>query len=410
MSALICIDYLPGLLRAARLEDDHLEDMLILRDDRPVYVGNHYDGRLISLDRGLDAAFVDIGLDQPGFLPMGEVARSLKADKGLSEGDYLRVEVTREGADGKGVRLRARGDVALSGKKVSLVQARDPLADWLGRQGTLPEEILVTDAGVLRHLRRLLAENESGFSPEEVARCNHCLQADKPDLFETMGLEEALENLLQVDVPLPSGGSLIIEQGRSLTAIDVNKGTMQHNGGSEILHLLLCQEASVEIARQLRLRNIAGRILVDFPYLKAPESRKKLQACLKDALKRDPVSHKLFPLYLSGLQELTRKRAGRSLQELLLCPVGIGGLGHEPDAMTVGYAALRRLWCSCASGGQRRGSEISGANTGPELGVAADVALALEESAARFYVEERIGRKIKIESRPAEVEGFTVNI
>ncbi|MCZ4280067.1 ribonuclease E/G [Kiloniella laminariae] len=410
MSALICIDYLPGLLRAARLEDDRLEDILILRDDRPVYVGNKYDGRLVSLDRGLDAAFVDIGLSQPGFLPMGEVARSLKAEKGLSEGDYLRVEVTREGADGKGVRLRARGDAVPSGKKVSLVQACDPLADWLRRQEVLPEEILVTDAGVLRRLRLLFADPEAGFPVDEITNCDLSLQADKPNLFEAMGLEEALENLLQVDVPLSSGGSLIIEQGRSLTAVDVNKGSMQHNGGNEMLHLLLCQEASVEIARQLRLRNIAGRILIDFPHLKAPESRKKLQACLKGELKRDPVGHKLFPLYLSGLQELTRKRAGRSLQELLLRPVGIGGLGHEPDASAVAYAALRRLWCSCVRGGQKGHGEISGASRGPELVVAADVAEILEKSAARSYVEDRIGWKIRIESHPAQVEGFTVNI
>ena len=380
MSATVYIDYLPGQLRAVCTENDNLHDLLVIRDDKPVYIGNRYWGRIVTIDKGLDAAFVEIGLSSPGFLPRNEIPKALR-DQGLSEGQYLSVVVTREGADGKGVKLRAFLE-APEDKKVCLVAAPDPLLNWISRLPADLEDIYITDAVITRRLKKAI----EGLDHQGI---NVKLVADKPNLFEVNGLEEALETLLQVDVPLPSGGSLIIEQGRTLTAIDVNKGSMQHNGGAEKLHYELNLEAAKEITRQLRLRNVAGRILIDFTSMKSIDHRKNLQATLKTELKLDYAGHKLFPLYLSGIQELTRKRAGRSLQELLLQPVGIGGLGQVPDPHTQAFAALRTYWAMLLSG-QSQGRNLK---TSRIIGSPSVVKI-LENSAARAYVEERIGHSI----------------
>ncbi|MFD2207742.1 ribonuclease E/G [Kiloniella antarctica] len=381
MSAAIYIDYLPGQLRAVCVEDDSIHDLLVIRDDKPVYIGNKYSGRIVAIDKGLDAAFVEIGLDIPGFLPRNEIPKSIR-DQGLSEGQYLSVIVTREGADGKGVKLRAFLETP-EDKKVCLLDAPDPLLRWLSRLSTVDlEDIYVTDAMISRRIKGALAGLDREYK-------NVRLVADKPHLFEINGFEEALEVLLQVDVPLPSGGSLIIEQGRTLTAIDVNKGSMQHNGGAEKLHYELNLEAAREIARQLRLRNIAGRILIDFTSMKSMDHRKNLQAILKAELKLDYAGHKLFPLYHSGIQELTRKRAGRSLQELLLRPIGIGGLGQVPDPYTQVFTALRKYWAISSSSL----SQTHNPKT-PRIMASPSVINILKNSVARAYVEDRIGYSV----------------
>ncbi|WP_419902314.1 ribonuclease E/G [Kiloniella sp.] len=382
MTGVIYIDYLPGLLRAANLSDEGLDDLLILRDDKPTYVGNIYVGKILSIDKGLDAAFVDIGLSSPGFLPRNEIPKSLR-EQGISEGLYLKVTVTREGADGKGVKVKALND-KVEKQKINLYSEIDPLYDWLHRQPVEFDEVQVTDASLVRRVKGLLSDLGRGdvnvkFVPEN------------PMLFEANGIEEAVEELLQVDVPLPSGGSLIIEQGRTLTAVDVNKGSMQHNGGAEKLHSELNEEAAKEIARQLRLRNIAGRILIDFPNMKSTENRKRLQGVLKAELKKDYARHKLFPLYLSGLQELTRKRAGHSLQGLLLQPIGIGGLGCIADPLTLGFSALRSLWAGALSSKQQGIPKIS---AGPMT------IKVLEQGKALQYVQDRIGCSILLSVDP----------
>ena len=99
MSRRLLISAQPGETRAAWLDDGELSDLMILRDDRPWLVDNLYLGRMTARDRSLAAAFVDIGLDRPGLLPLNE------APKGLSEGDAIAVRVTRAPQAGKGVRL-----------------------------------------------------------------------------------------------------------------------------------------------------------------------------------------------------------------------------------------------------------------------------------------------------------------
>ena len=103
MTRRLVVSALPGEVRAALLVDGCLEDLAIERADRPSLLGNLYHGRVTKVDKALAAAFVEIGEDRPGFLPLSEAPR-----RGLSEGDALPVRVLREAGGGKGVRLSGR--------------------------------------------------------------------------------------------------------------------------------------------------------------------------------------------------------------------------------------------------------------------------------------------------------------
>ncbi|KLN60139.1 hypothetical protein WH96_13185 [Kiloniella spongiae] len=381
MSNEIYIDFLPGLIRAARVEEDRLEDLLILRSDAPQIVGNQYVGRVTAIDKGLGAAFVDIGLKQHGFLPLQDIPKTLGGGK-LSEGSYLCVEGAREAFDDKGVRLKAKAHENLPAK-VQALKTIDRLREWILRQQKEIDCIVVTDAGIAQEIKKYQTEIKEGYPV-----VSHL--AGRPDLFEYAGIEEQIDQLLGVEVPLPSGGSLLIEQGRTFTAIDVNKGTMQHNGGPEILHYQLNLEAVEEIGRQLKLRNIAGRVMIDFPYMKSVDHRKKLQAKFKEILKEDFVGHKLLPLYMTGIQELTRKRAGLSLLDLLLRPIGIGGLGQEKSPFIIGLGALRQFWSD----------SIHQRETKTKIIASPRIVQFLGSCAALSYVEEKTGRQISLCESP----------
>ena len=137
-----------------------------------------------------------------------------------------------------------------------------------------------------------------------------------PDLAPRIGagaapLGDALDTLLTPAVPLPSGGSITIEATRALTAIDVD-------GGRAPDHVRANREAAVEIARQLRLRNIGGTVVVDFISMRRGGDRAALLNAFRGALADDPLrvqlSESLSPL---GLAELARERRGQALADVV---------------------------------------------------------------------------------------------
>ena len=148
MSRRLVISALPGETRAALLEDGRLADIAIRRADRPTHLGDLFHGRVAKVDKGLDAAFVELGLERPGLLPFSEAP-----GRRLSEGDAVVVRVLREAAGGKGLRLSARiidpppdlEQRARDGRPPALlVRGGDPLERLLSA-GAPPEEIVVDD-------------------------------------------------------------------------------------------------------------------------------------------------------------------------------------------------------------------------------------------------------------------------
>jgi Ribonuclease G/E len=385
MSRRLVISALPGETRAAWLEDGRLTDILIRRADRPSHLGDLYQGRVTKVDKALDAAFVELGLARPGLLPLSEAPR-----RRLSDGDAVVVRVLREAAGGKGLRLSARimgppPDLQQRARDsrppTLLARGDDPLERMLAA-GTPPDEIMVDDPATHAEIAARLGGGED-------ARGRLRLDLEPKPLFEREGLEAEIEALLAPRVALPSGGHLLIEPVRTLTAIDVNSGRHDSRGGANEQALAVNLKAVAEIARQLRLRALSGLIVVDFLALAEERARRKVAAALRTALKDDPEPARVFPMAPSGLLEMTRRRGRPALHELLTVPCGIGGGGRVKDPTTLAFEALRAARAEAAAR--------------PEAGIAitADpgVIAALESgaaAAARRVLEERLGRLLRL--------------
>jgi len=143
------------------------------------------------------------------------------------------------------------------------------------------------------------------------------LYEDERPLFELRGVEEQLRESLQPKVPLPGGGSLIIAETEALTAIDVNTGSDTRHRNQEQAILNTNLEAALEIPRQLRLRKISGIIVVDFIDMKRRENVRKVIKRLQEELKKDRVPADFIDVTALDLVEITRKREGESLAEML---------------------------------------------------------------------------------------------
>jgi ribonuclease G len=150
----------------------------------------------------------------------------------------------------------------------------------------------------------------------------------KQPIFKAYGIDEEIKVLRSNKVRLKSGGYLIIQEAESLCAIDVNSGKFTSKRSQEDTALVTNLEAAVEIARQLRLRNIGGIIVIDFIDMRKSANRHKVLEKLRDAAKGDKAKIKIWPITKLGLIEMTRQRKRESLFSLLgeVCPT-CKGLG-----------------------------------------------------------------------------------
>lgn len=151
----------------------------------------------------------------------------------------------------------------------------------------------------------------------------------KQPIFKAYGIEEEIKRIRANRARLKSGGSLIIQEAESLCAIDVNSGKFTGNNNTQEEVVTMTNiEAADEIARQLRLRNIGGIIVIDFIDMKKEKNRKKVLERLRAAVKGDKAKIKIWPITKLGLIEMTRERKRESLFSLLgeTCPT-CHGLG-----------------------------------------------------------------------------------
>ena len=151
----------------------------------------------------------------------------------------------------------------------------------------------------------------------------------KQPIFKAYGIEEEIKRLRSNKVRLKSGGYLIIQEAESLCAIDVNSGKFTGNNNTQEEVVTLTNiEAANEIARQLRLRNIGGIIVIDFIDMRRERNRKKVLETIRAATKHDKAKIKIWPITHLGLIEMTRERKRESLFALLgdMCPT-CHGLG-----------------------------------------------------------------------------------
>jgi ribonuclease G len=165
-------------------------------------------------------------------------------------------------------------------------------------------------------------------------------------IFDHYHIEPALRQAVSRRVPLKSGGSLVIDQGEALTAIDINTGSFTNTGSGNLEDTVTANnlEACDEVARQLRLRNIGGIIVVDFVDMDKEGNRRKVWDAFHKALSRDRARTNVTKISELGLVEMTRKRTRESLVQLLTepCPT-CDGAGVVKSVITVAYEILREV-------------------------------------------------------------------
>jgi len=303
---LILVSCSPGEQRTALWQDGRLEAAFIERPARPEGIGDLHVGRVAARAPAMAGAFVALAGGETGFLPDSE------GGKGRSEGEWLRVAVTRAAQGGKGPRLGLRPGPAEGPLRLL---ARGPDAP-LRLAAQHPDAMLHTD------------------SPACAARLRGALPAGRVALSTSPAfgeeVEEAFAALAAPEVALPGGGRLTIHPTPALVAIDIDAGGAA-GGRDAAAHRALNARALEEAARQIRLRHLAGAILIDMAGLSVTR-RKDLLPGFLEAARRDPLL-RVVGLTGLGLLELQRRRVHMPLHEVL---------GLPPTPLSRGLAALRR--------------------------------------------------------------------
>jgi ribonuclease E len=186
--------------------------------------------------------------------------------------------------------------------------------------------IVVDSSTGLKRVKQYLQNWSGGQTPQGLLIDHH---RDRSPILEYFRINAAIREALRPRVDLPSGGYIIIEPTEALTVIDVNSGSFTRSATARETVLWTNCEAATEIARQLRLRNIAGVIVVDFIDMESRRDQLQVLEHFNKALKADKARPQIAQLTELGLVELTRKRQGQNIYELFgdTCPT-CGGLGH----------------------------------------------------------------------------------
>ncbi|MDJ0716158.1 MAG: Rne/Rng family ribonuclease [Prochloraceae cyanobacterium] len=186
--------------------------------------------------------------------------------------------------------------------------------------------IVVDSNSGLKRVKQHLINWSGGRPPSGVLIDHH---RERQPILEYFRVNAAIREALKPRVDLPSGGYIIIEPTEALTVIDVNSGSFTRSATARETVLWTNSEAATEIARQLRLRNIGGVIIVDFIDMDSRRDQLKLLEHFNKTLKADKARPQIAQLSELGLVELTRKRQGKNIYELFGKPCHTcGGLGH----------------------------------------------------------------------------------
>lgn len=422
----ILVNVTSSEVRAALLENGVLQEVYVERSARRGVTSNIYKGRVSRVLPGMQAAFVDIGLDRTAFLHASDIAPPGVTQNGenlpnikdlVREGDNIMVQVVKEPLGNKGARLttfitlpsrhlvlmprsagvgvsariededereRLRGmveklleerglDCGAIVRTVAEGCAEDVIAADLryalklwevvqqrcrkAGARSLVHEDLSLPLRVLRDLattdvERILVDSESDFTAMQEFTNTYLPDAPafleryqrRRPIFDLHGIEEEIRKSLERSISLKSGGYIIFDQTESMTTVDVNTGGYVGHRNLEETIYRTNLEAAVAIARQLRLRNLGGIIIIDFIDMLEAEHRENVLQLLEKSLERDHARHQISPLSPLGLVEMTRKRTRESLQHILSVDCrGCNGRGYVLSAETVCFEIFREI-------------------------------------------------------------------
>ncbi|MHC4456669.1 MAG: Rne/Rng family ribonuclease [Planctomycetota bacterium] len=424
--------------RVAVVKAGSLEELYVERASLSSHVGNIYKAKVVNIESGIQAAFIDLGKGKNGFLHISdlhpryfptprkggkkhEAAESIGRRKALRQrmpiqnclqnGQQLVVQVTKEGTNTKGPTLSTY--LALPGKYLVMMP-------WMRKHGTSHK---IEDEDERKRLKQILQESKppkgQGFiirtaakgcskrdiqndlkylsrlwraierrieaekAPAElyqesnlviralrdvfnskinkivcdseavVRKINDFLSQAYPrmsrtviyydgkvPLFHKYKIEDEITKAQSRTVELKNGGSIVIEQTEALVSIDVNSGRFRKQQSAEQTAYQTNMQAAVEIARQLRLRDLGGLIICDFIDMRSEKHRKDVEKAFRTAVKADRARIKILRISRFGIVEMTRQRMRPSLQSstYLACPhcAGTGFIkSHESLAIEI---------------------------------------------------------------------------
>ncbi len=280
--------------------------------------------------------------------------------------------------------IRAQAEQAGTGKMVygDLPLVMRMLRDLLG---TEVDRVRVDN----RESWQQLVKFAQRFIPEVVHKIE--LYEGEGPIFDLYGAEDEMQKALQPKVPLKSGGYLVVEQTEAMTTIDVNTGGFVGSRSPEETIFKTNLEAAQGIARQLRLRNLGGIIILDFIDMASEEHKEQVLKALSKYLERDPAKTYLSGFSPLGLVEMTRKRTRESLEQLLCEPCQhCGGRGTVKTVETVCFEIMREVVRSARSFDARELMVLAN----PDV-----IAMLLDElSSAMADLENTIGKPIKLQA------------
>ncbi len=240
--------------------------------------------------------------------------------------------VRKEASTGKGPRL------VYSDQDLIVQTLRDSLDATIS-------EVLVDDDDAYERVRDYMA----AFMPR--AKTRLVRYSERMPLFSKFEVEDQIDRIYQRRVELRSGGSIVIDPTEALTAIDVNSGRASRGASQEEAVTRVNREAAVEVARQLRLRDIGGLVVVDFIDMRSRKNQRQIEKDVRDAMKDDKARFTVSRLSPNGLMEINRQRLKKalSLRRFRDCPT-CSGTGTIASPELVGLNLLRRIETRAVTG------------------------------------------------------------
>src|SRR5437764_835726 len=307
--------------RIALLDNGKLEELYMERTSSTSHVGNIYKGRVTNVEPSIQAAFVDFGLGRNGFLHISDLMPTYFGRMGDDIRETVGKKMARRDRPPIQRCLRRGDEIIVQIIKEGIGTKGPTLSSYL----SIPGRYLVMMPGV----------GKMGVSQK--------IEETVP-LFHKYGVEREIELMYSRHVPLPSGGSLVIDSTEAIVAIDVNSGKFREHNDAEMTAFKTDMEAAEEIPRQLKLRDLGGVIICDFIDLRYERHRRELEEKLHDKFKNDRARTKVLRMSQFGIIEMTRQRMRPSLKRSIYsdCPHCKGaGLVKTPESMSLDV--MRRL-------------------------------------------------------------------
>ena len=403
----IIISSAPEEVRMGLLDNGILQEFLVERAMSAHLVGSIFLGRVSNVVKGIQAAFIDIGLAQNAFLYLGD-------SKDLTEGASVMIQITKDPRGTKGP--TASREITFPGHYAVLF----PFADYIGISRKITDETernrlhAVAEAYKPEGMGIVLRTEAEGMEPEilkedieglvaewnivaaraKLAKAPSFLHreldlsvrmvrdyltkdvkeivTDNPvtfqrirsllsrmkgteetvlrlwegseDVFSAFGLGETLASMADRRVELPGGGYLIIDHTEAMTVIDVNSGSYSGKNNLEDTIMEINRKAAREIAHQLRLRDIGGIIVVDFIDMHSEENRQEVLSVLEAAFVGDKMRPRVQDITVLNLVEITRKKSRQNLEAILYEDCPVcSGSGRVQSKEAIALEIKRRI-------------------------------------------------------------------